>query len=449
MKYGPLIAVIFGFFLIAIYPYYADDEPTVFVVSDDDEDGVPNDKDLCPEEDASGNDVDEDGCIDEEITKKEIDYIEKIAKFNFGSYILFAVLSLLGTAIYWERDRIRAVLYEEDDLDFSKLKEQESSDDIGEEVDYEELGKNRQYNILNKSYANFNFSFEKLNEEADWSTQAICVICAISLFAVLSSNFSWFTVEGIKDHQDSVGQTLAGRPIAFEAKHYSNKLEYSYESAKSISSILESDKTITSAYEWNTEEVSYDSSHCTEEIDEIYNCDYRKSLFGTMETLLSIALFFCFFALLLGFRAEKYRIWIATTFSITLVTSMASLLIFTALIDNALIADERFLDDEQGNLSGCWMSEPAIWGEEINCVSLESDESFVYESEINYAPGLSFYIVLICTSIMFVGLFTSISPMINMERTNWYVAIRNNWQIFAIVFFIVFLWRLNVLMNNL
>ena len=152
MKYGPLIAVIFGFFLIAIYPYYADDEPTVFVVSDDDEDGVPNDKDLCPEEDASGNDVDEDGCIDEEITKKEIDYIEKIAKFNFGSYILFAVLSLLGTAIYWERDRIRAVLYEEDDLDFSKLKEQENSEDISEEVDYEELGKNRQYNILNKSY---------------------------------------------------------------------------------------------------------------------------------------------------------------------------------------------------------------------------------------------------------------------------------------------------------
>ena len=170
MKYGPLIAVIFGFFLIAIYPYYADDEPAVFVVSDDDEDGVPNDKDLCPEEDASGNDVDEDGCIDEEITKKEIDYIEKIAKFNFGSYILFAALSLLGTAIYWERDRIRAVLYEEDDLDFSKLKEQESSEDISEEVDYEELGKNRQYNILNKSYANFNFSFEKLNEEADWST---------------------------------------------------------------------------------------------------------------------------------------------------------------------------------------------------------------------------------------------------------------------------------------
>ena len=40
-------------------------------------------------------------------------------------------------------------------------------DDIGEEVDYEELGKNRQYNIQSSSYANFNFSFEKLNEETD------------------------------------------------------------------------------------------------------------------------------------------------------------------------------------------------------------------------------------------------------------------------------------------
>ena len=431
MKYGPLIAVIFGFFLIAIYPYYADDEPAVFIVSDDDGDGVPNDKDLCPEEDASGKDVDEDGCIDDEITKKEIDYIEKIAKFNLGSYILFAALSLLGTAIYWERDRIRAVLYEEDDLDFSKLTDQKSSDDIEEEVDYEELGNNRQYNIQSSSYASFSFSFKKLNEEADWSTQAVCVICAIALFAVLGSNFSWFTVAGIKDE----GTPDSPSRYAFEAMHYSNNLEYSAETL--------------GADEWNTEQVSYDSTHCSDEIDDIYNCDYRKSLFGTIETLLSVALFFCFATILLGFRAQKYRIWIATTFSIALVTSMASLLIFTALIDNALIADERFLDQSQEEASGCWMSEPAIWGEEINCVSLESDGTFVYESQISYSPGLSFYIVLICASIMFVGLFTSISPMINMERTNWYVAIRNNWQIFAIVFFIVFLWRLNVLMNNL
>ena len=106
MRFGPLIAVIFAFFLIAIYPYYADnDEPPMFIVSDDDGDGITDDKDRCPEEDASERDIDEDGCIDSEITKEEVDYIEKIAKFNLGQYILFAVLSLLGTAIYWEREK--------------------------------------------------------------------------------------------------------------------------------------------------------------------------------------------------------------------------------------------------------------------------------------------------------------------------------------------------------
>ena len=119
MRFGPLIAVGFAFFLIAIYPYYAeDDDPPMFIISDDDEDGVTNDKDQCPEEDASERDIDEDGCIDSEITKEEVDYIERIAKFNLGQYILFAVLSLLGTAIYWEREKLRAVLYEYDDLDF-------------------------------------------------------------------------------------------------------------------------------------------------------------------------------------------------------------------------------------------------------------------------------------------------------------------------------------------
>ena len=94
MRFGPLIAVVFAFFLIAIYPYYAeDDDPPMFIISDDDGDGITNDKDECPEEDASERDIDEDGCIDSEITKEEIDYIEKIAKFNLGQYILFAALS--------------------------------------------------------------------------------------------------------------------------------------------------------------------------------------------------------------------------------------------------------------------------------------------------------------------------------------------------------------------
>ena len=92
MKFGPLIAIVFAFFLIAVYPYYADNDVPKLVVSDDDGDGVTDDKDRCPEEDASGKDVDEDGCIDSEMSKEEIDYIEKIAKFNLGQYFLFAAL---------------------------------------------------------------------------------------------------------------------------------------------------------------------------------------------------------------------------------------------------------------------------------------------------------------------------------------------------------------------
>ena len=165
MRCGPLIAVVFAFFLIAIYPYYAeDDNPPMFIISDDDGDGITNDKDQCPEEDASERDIDEDGCLDSEITKEEVDYIEKIAKFNLGQYILFAVLSLLGTAIYWEREKLRAVLYEDDDLDFSKLTEQERSGDIEEDTDYAELGKDKEYNIQTESSrGSFSFLFSKLS----------------------------------------------------------------------------------------------------------------------------------------------------------------------------------------------------------------------------------------------------------------------------------------------
>ena len=94
MRFGPLIAVVFAFFLIAIYPDYAeDDDARMCIISDDDGDGITNDKDECPEEDASERDIDEDGCIDSEITKEEVDYIEKIANFNLGQYIL--ILSLI------------------------------------------------------------------------------------------------------------------------------------------------------------------------------------------------------------------------------------------------------------------------------------------------------------------------------------------------------------------
>ncbi|MDP7591082.1 MAG: hypothetical protein QGG08_05660, partial [Candidatus Poseidoniia archaeon] len=59
------------------------------------------------------------------------------------------------------------------------------------------------------------------------------------------------------------------------------------------------------------------------------------------------------------------------------------------------------------------------------------------------------YIVLICISMMFVGLFTHIVPMITMEQITWTEAVKRNWQVFAVIFLIVFLWRLNVLMANL
>ena len=432
MRFGPLIAVVFGFFLIAVYPYYADNnDAPVFIISDDDKDGVTNDKDQCPEEDASGKDIDEDGCIDSEITKKEVDYIERIAKFNLGQYILFAVLSLLGTAIYWEREKLKAVLYEEDDLDFSKLTEEESTSDLEEDVDYDKLGADKEYDVQTGSvFSRMNFSLDKLNEEADRGTQIICVICIIGLFAALGTagELSWFQVNGMKT---DTAQSGDGNPSTFEASHYSGHLEY------------------TSEYKQHTDiTVNYDSSRCTDKIDESYNCDYRQSLFGTISTLLSISLFFCFFALLLAFRSQKYRTWIASVFSIALVTSMASLLIFTALIDNALIADEHMLDEAQEVAGGCWMSEPLIWGEG-DCVSLEDDGTYIYESQISYPPSINFFIVLICVSTLFVGLFTNIAPMINMESVPWREAIRRNWQIFAIIFAIVFLWRLTVLMTNL
>ena len=422
------MAVVFAFFLIAIYPYYAEDDGSpIFIVSDDDGDGVTNDKDKCPEEDASERDIDEDGCLDSEITKEEVDYIEKIAKFNLGQYILFAVLSLLGTAIYWEREKLKAALYEDDDLDFSKLTEQEKSGDIEEDIDYAELGKDKKYNIQTESSGSFSFSFSKLSEEADLGAQIICVAYIVLLFAALGyvGEFSWFNVEGTQNG------------IYFEARHYSENMEYGQREDK-----------IADWEEFSGEIISYESSHCTDEVDKFYNCDYRQSLFGTVNSLLSISLFLGFFAILLAFRAQKYRIWLASVFSIALITSMASLLIFTSLIDNALIADSHTLDENQEMAGGCWMSNPAIWGK-TECVSLEGEGEYSYETEISYSPGISFYIVLICISMMFVGLFTHIVPMITMEQITCTEAVKRNWQVFAVIFLIVFLGRLNVLMTNL
>ena len=46
MKIAPLIAIIFAFFLIAIYPIYSDDGiDENLSYSDEDNDGIPSDKD--------------------------------------------------------------------------------------------------------------------------------------------------------------------------------------------------------------------------------------------------------------------------------------------------------------------------------------------------------------------------------------------------------------------
>ena len=53
MKVAPLIAIIFAFFLIAIYPIYSENDVNEnLTYSDEDNDGITSDKDKCPEENA-------------------------------------------------------------------------------------------------------------------------------------------------------------------------------------------------------------------------------------------------------------------------------------------------------------------------------------------------------------------------------------------------------------
>jgi hypothetical protein len=127
---------------------------------------------------------------------------------------------------------------------------------------------------------------------------------------------------------------------------------------------------------------------------------------------------------------------------------MASLLVFTTLIDNALIADEHLLDDNQNKAAGCWMSEPIIWGE-TECISFDINGNYITETEITYTPSIAFFIILTSISILFIGLFASISPLLEYKKISLREVAINNWQVFAIIFAIFFLWRLNVLMTNL
>jgi len=419
MKYGPILAVIFAFFLIAIYPHYSESDTPIYIFADDDGDGVPNDKDKCPDDNAKDYDINEDGCTDTEITKEEIDYIGRLAKMNLGQYLIFAIASLLGTAIYWEREKIKSILSDEDDFleNFNKSDRDKETDN----PDYADLGKDKEYTESNTSFFDrFSFSLSELNAEADRGIQVMAVVCLLCF--LVAPNQAWFQVEGIKTYSEESDEFSA-----FTVEHYSNFLEYS------------GNAEVTA---------SYDSSRCTSEIDKYYNCDYRSTLFGTVETLLSLSALFCFILLLLNFRAEKYRVPVAIVFTLCLVTTMASLLVFTTLIDNALIADEHLLDDNQNKAAGCWMSEPIIWGE-TECISFDINGNYITETEITYTPSIAFFIILTSVSILFIGLFTSISPLLEYKKISLRQVAIDNWQVFAIIFVIFFLWRLNVLMTNL
>ncbi|HJM44353.1 MAG TPA: hypothetical protein QF644_00205 [Candidatus Poseidoniaceae archaeon] len=421
MKLAPLIAIVFAFFLIAIYPIYSEDGINEnLTYSDEDNDGITSDKDKCPEENASGKDIDEDGCIDSEITKEEVDYLERLAKINLGQYILFAIISLFSTAIYWERERITALLTDKDELSVENYKSIEGNDIASEELDYDDLGKEREINIQKDAKrSRLSFSFAELNAEANNAVQIMALICIITFIFI--PEFSWLNVEGTRTDDDF-------SKIDFEVKHYSNILEHVSGNETKISS-------------------GYISSDCTNDIDKIHNCNYRSSLFYTLDNIISISILLCTLLILLAFRAEKYRKIIAVVFSLNLIIAMSILLIFTALIGNALEADEPLIDSKQSTGSGCWMKSPVIWGEG-NCVGMD-EEGNVYSEIFTFSPGIAYYLILICISILFLGWFTAVEPLLESKKISWANAMKNNWQVFAIIAVTIFLWRVNVLINNI
>ena len=93
MKYGAFLAVFFAFFLIAIFPYYAENDEPTLVTTDSDGDGITDNKDECPrEKPAPGQDLDENGCIDSEISKEEIEYLDRLSQLNLAQQLILVKL---------------------------------------------------------------------------------------------------------------------------------------------------------------------------------------------------------------------------------------------------------------------------------------------------------------------------------------------------------------------
>ena len=430
MKWGPFLAVIFAFFLIAIFPYYAGNDEPSYVISDEDGDGITDDKDKCPREAApEGQDIDEDGCTDNAITKEEISYLEKIAKFNLAQHLLFSIIAIVSGAVYWEREKIRNILYEEDKF-LNEFKKVSGDDKASENVDYDDLGEDKVYNEQTGSiFDGFKFSFSEFNAEADRGVQIISLICLVCF--LIGPNQAWLQVDNTTTVDDQTPMAIhSGTTDEFNAIFFSDYWE--------ITTFMSNGTEVVVNNEYENPQ------QCTDEVMDVYNCNYRSSLFGTMNQLLTLSALFCFVVFILNFRAEKYRKGIAIFFSLCLVTTMASLLLFTSLIDNAIESDRHLLDQE--DIGTCWMEEPRIWGE-TECMLLIDDT--VYTDKATFTPGISFWIILTTVSILFIGFFTSIGPLLTMEKRTWTEAIKQNWQVFAMIFVIFFLWRLNELMSNL
>ena len=93
------------------------------------------------------------------------------------------------------------------------------------------------------------------------------------------------------------------------------------------------------------------------------------------------------------------------------------------------------------------MKSPVIWGEG-NCVGMD-EEGDIYSEIFEFSPGIAYYLILICISILFLGWFTTVEPLLESKKINWTKAIQNNWQVFAIIAITIFLWRVNVLIYNI
>ena len=190
--------------------------------------------------------------------------------------MVFAILAIVGGALYWERKKIRSVLYEEDEFvtDFKKNLEEDKGT---ENVDYDKLGEDKVYTEQTGSvFDGFKFSFKDFNAEADRGIQIISLICLACL--LIGPTQAWLHVEGVTVYGDETAWLVDEE---FKANYFSDYWET--ESTDGVQ-----------AEELDENAEIYENPQCTDNVMKVYNCNYRSTLFGTMEQLLTLSALFCF-----------------------------------------------------------------------------------------------------------------------------------------------------------